>query len=447
MEETASQAIIDSSRGDTPPIEIAPALLGRKVFTATELSCPTAVSVATRYRDFLIRHGAEKAERVDEADVILVDTCAYSSLLEARSLKYIEHQQSKARPDVKVIVTGCLAAINPESIKSVFKGEMFSPKSEEQLGVIFGIEKSAESFFKSTELRSGFNGKYQPSTDWAGPPSTWVTTCRVLHAVNNRFGINWVQTVRRILDRNQSLNPQAYNLAVSQGCVGSCSFCAIPFAKGRTRSVQLGRIIDKIKEMASVGVKDFVLTSEDVGAYGIDIGISIVTLLEHINDLSEDIRVHVWFFDPRWLKKYESGLMQVLEAGRIKSLQLPLQSGSDPILKAMRRGYQLEHVLPIIRKIRTRFPDVCLTTQFITGFPGETDDDFARTMALIEAEYFDYGQGFAFEERPGIAAAAMPGKISQEIRVARAETIKAYYRQKSLRLLLRSIPIAETRPA
>jgi tRNA A37 methylthiotransferase MiaB len=442
VSDAPTQTDQEAGQGET----VVPSLAGRGVFTASEVSCGTSKSLVAGYRDFLVRHGARKVDDVAEADIILIDTCAYSAASEARSIANIGYQQKHARADAKVIVTGCLAAINPGSIKSVFAGEMFSPKNQEQLGKIFGIgEQTAKEFFKPTELRSGFTEprKHEPVRNWVyAHHSFWINLASALHAINNRVPVERVAAVQRVLARSQYFNPRAYNIAISQGCIGNCSFCAIPFAKGRTRSVQLGAIIDKIKEMAAAGVKDFILTSEDSGAYGIDIGITIVTLLEQINRLEEDVRIHIAFFDPRWLKKYETGLLRALESGRIKYLQMPMQSGSDPILRAMRRGYQVEHAAPVIRKIRTTFPELCVTSQFIAGFPGETEDDFRGSMALVESEYFDFAQGFPFEDRPGTATNDMTNHLPVEVRAARAKEINDFYHRKSIRLFFRSVPIA-----
>ncbi len=368
---------------------LAQPLAGHSVFVACDISCTASRSQVGRYRQFLIDHGAAAAETLSEADIVLVDTCAFSHEQEHRSLALVDQKQSQTKPTAKLIVTGCLAGINPEALRARFAGEFFSPRSQEQLGDIFGLSEAAKAYFAPTKIRAAYN--------------------RIrIDGLSRRRG--W----RAALDSIYALH----------------------------RSVPLGAIVEEIRRAVGDGARDIILTSEDTAAYGIDIGTNFVTLLERIHAIEAPFNLYVFFFDPRWLAKYEAGLGAVLEQGRIRHLQLPLQSGSDKVLRAMKRGYTTAQVLPVVARLRNRFPALCLTSQFITGFPGESEADFAATEAVLKQELFDFSEIFPYEERPRTAALAFADPVEVSVRRSRAEALSRIAARQRWKLLLRrkSIP-------
>ncbi|MBV8169229.1 MAG: radical SAM protein, partial [Alphaproteobacteria bacterium] len=131
-----------------------------------------------------------------------------------------------------------------------------------------------------------------------------------------------------------------------------------------------------------------------------------------------------------------------LDAGKVRHIQLPVQSASDELLKRMKRGYRLQNVLPPVRRLRARFPDLALTTQVIAGFPGETEADHAATLALLREELFDHCDVFPFQNRPGIDANELPDQVPEAVRRARAAELLAVMQPIYLKLLWRRRRIA-----
>jgi ribosomal protein S12 methylthiotransferase len=410
-------------------------LAGKTFYAACDISCLSSRALVARHRDFLAFHGAAATDDPQGADIVLVDTCAFSTDAERWSLDLIENLRARTRVGAKFIVTGCLAAINPAQLAERYDGDVLTPRDEGQLARLLGLPQD-DTYFAATELRSGFN---KIRTD-ALPRkrSRWSRILRTLHDIDHRISLAWLPSARRLLDRSQETNRHAFIVTVSQGCVGNCTFCAIPMAKGRTRSVALGAIVDQVREIVGSGqAQNIILASEDTGAYGIDIGLTLPRLLHELNRIPHAFRLSISLFDPRWLQKYERELSTALEAGKVRHIQLPIQTASDALLKQMKRGYRMANVLPPLRRLRARFPDLAFTTQIICGFPGETDADHALTRDLLRQELFDHCDVFAFQNRPEIGANDFPDQVPEAVRRARAADLARVMQPIYLKLLYR----------
>lgn len=402
-------------------------LEGKKLFVAKQVGCTSSRINVDRYQNFILGFGASTADSPHAADIILVDTCAFSEDWEKASLKNITETQVQARENAKVIVCGCLPAMNEKKLKSSFQGDYFSPKSEKDLGRILGLDQEELQFFELERVRGSFlNPKlYGASSKRIQALFYFLIFChRLNHRLSGMFDLHRLPLLGRLLDSSQLVNPHAYSLAVSQGCLGSCSFCVIPLSKGRTQSTSLGLILENIREKVAHGTRKIVLTSEDTGAYGKDIGVTVVDLLEHIQDIPGDFDLHLSFFDPRWLGVYENGLIATLKRGKIKYLQLPLQSASNSVLGRMRRCYQIEEVERILGRIREEVPRLTLQTQIIAGFPGETLEEHLETKAFLQKRWFHSSWIFEFCQREGAETEKMAGFVPAQVIKSRARELR-----------------------
>ncbi|MBI2027038.1 MAG: radical SAM protein [Deltaproteobacteria bacterium] len=365
------------------------------------------------YEEFITSHGATLTFHPQEADILLVDTCATNQLKEDESLGLIKQHEAIAKEGSKVIVCGCLAGINPKRLQEHFKGEFFSPKNEKQLAQILCLDEEDAKLLTAFDPRGRFMGG-----DYTGASKKFrflVRLCTLFHKIDHFFSLNWVPVFGKFLSCTQAANPYAYAISISQGCLGNCSFCVIPMAKGRTVSLPLALITDKIRIMVEKGVKKIILTSEDTGAYGSDIGISIIDLLKQIHKIPGDFELYIHYFDPRWLRLYGHELKVLLAQRRIQYLQLALQSGDNEILKRMKRAYLIDQVLPFIEDFRKSFPRLAMSTQIITGFPGETQAQFENSKSLLKKRLFDNVDVFAFSNRPGADTNTIPGHLEDKI--------------------------------
>lgn len=210
------------------------------------------------------------------------------------------------------------------------------------------------------------------------------------------------------------------------GCNNYCSYCIVPYVRGRERSRKPDDIIKEIDALCGRGVSEITLLGQNVNSYGNDIEgeISFPKLLERIDSETGIKRVRFMTSHPKDLTDELIGCY-----GRLKSLcehiHLPVQSGSNIILEAMNRRYSREHYIELIAKLRECVPQIAVTTDFIVGFPGETEEDFCDTIDLVKEVRFDAAYTFAYSKRSGTSAAQMPGQLDRNIKSERLKRLNA----------------------
>jgi MiaB-like tRNA modifying enzyme len=195
---------------------------------------------------------------------------------------------------------------------------------------------------------------------------------------------------------------------ISYGCLGSCAYCCTVFARGRLRSYAARDVVERVREDAHRGFREFWLTSQDAGAYGRDICTNLAGLLDSLCALSGDFRVRIGMMTPSMVMDILDELVEVLRDERIfKFVHLPVQSGDDQILERMRRPYSVDDFKRVVNTFRARFPELTLATDVICGFPGEEKEAFERTLRLIEDVKPDVVNVSKFFARPKTVAAKM----------------------------------------
>lgn len=221
-------------------------------------------------------------------------------------------------------------------------------------------------------------------------------------------------------------SPYSAYVNIIYGCNNFCSYCIVPFVRGRERSRQPEDILKEIQELCKTGVSEITLLGQNVNSYGKDLEniTAFPALLERIDRETEIKRIRFMTSHP---KDLTDELINCY--GSLKSLcehiHLPVQSGSDEILKNMNRHYTSAHYLGLIEKLRRRVPDIAITTDIIVGFPGETEDDFRQTMELVKTVRFDAAYTFAYSSRRLTKAASMPGHIDKKTKAERLSKLNA----------------------
>ena len=212
-------------------------------------------------------------------------------------------------------------------------------------------------------------------------------------------------------------------VSIMYGCNNFCTYCIVPYVRGRERSRMPEDIIREVKELVEAGYKDITLLGQNVNSYGKDLdgGYDIAYLLNEISRLEGDFWIHLMTSHP---KDASDRLIEALSCKTSANhFHLPLQSGSNDVLKRMNRHYDIERYLSIIDKLRAQSPDITLTTDIIVGFPGESEEDFERTLDIIRSVEYDSVYSFIFSPRKGTPAYAMTDQISDEIKKARFERL------------------------
>lgn len=217
-------------------------------------------------------------------------------------------------------------------------------------------------------------------------------------------------------------------VSIMEGCSKYCSFCVVPYTRGEEVSRPLIDVLTEIAVLADQGIKEITLLGQNVNAY---LGVmddgeiaDFALLLEYLHEIPGIERIRYTTSHP---KEFTTRLIEAYRnlPKLVNHLHLPVQSGSDRILAAMKRGYSILEYKSIIRKLRAIRPDISLSSDFIVGFPGETEADFAATMQLIEELNFDESYSFVYSPRPGTPAADLPDETPQEVKLERLHRLQA----------------------
>lgn len=310
--------------------------------------------------------GHKLTSSLDEADLVVYNTCGVKGPTEDRVIEALRRIPSKK----KIIVAGCLPLINRQRLQAEVRFEgMIGPAAGNQIVEV--VERVADGE-KVVSLKQATSAL----------PSLGLP----------RIRSNAVISI----------------IPVSYGCLGSCSYCCVAFARGRLRSHRPEEVVRRIKQDIASGAREVWLTSEDAACYGRDIGTDLPTLLSELTCIDGDFRIRVGMMTPNTVRDIINDLIEVFRDARVfKFLHLPVQSGDDLILKRMNRKYRVDDFRRIVSSFRDSFPEISLSTDVICGFPSESKQDFERTLELIKETKPDIVNISKFFARPGTTASQM----------------------------------------
>ena len=314
----------------------------------------------------LNRAGYEIVESIADADVVVYNSCAVKGPTENRMVDVFR----RVPLEKKLVVVGCLPEINRERIEKEvrFDGLAGPAVGRKIVDIVDGVVNG--------ERVVAVEGSLSSKPELGLP----------------RMEPNRVVSV----------------VPISYGCLGSCAYCCVVFARGRLRSCSIQEIVQRVKDDVGKGFREFWLTAQDVGCYGKDIGSSLAGLLESVCSVEGDFRVRVGMMTPNSVVDGLDDLVSAFEDDKVfKFVHLPIQSGDDGVLDSMRRSYSVADFKKIVGAFRARFADVTLATDVICGFPGESREAFERTLGLIEEVKPDVVNVSKFYARPRTDAARM----------------------------------------
>jgi threonylcarbamoyladenosine tRNA methylthiotransferase MtaB len=330
--------------------------------------------------------GYQKVEFTDTPDIFIINTCSVTENADKKCHKIVREARAIS-PDAYVAIIGCYAQLKPKEISEI-------PGVDAVLGA---AEK-----FRLVELLDGFVRMPQPT----------VLTSDIERA--NKFNTSY-----SINDRTRTF------LKVQDGCDYSCSFCTIPLARGGSRSDSIENIIRVAKEIAQTEVKEIVLTGVNTGDFGIQNGERkerFIQLIKALDEVEGIDRIRISSIEPNLLT--DEIIEFVAQSKRfVPHFHIPLQSGSNKILKLMRRRYQRELYTERVSKIKDEMPHACIGVDVIVGFPGETNADFLETYQFLNDLNISYLHVFPYSERENTLAAAMPVIIPMKDRNERSKML------------------------
>lgn len=363
------------------------------IVTTTE-GCATNLLENATYRENLKLAGMENTQAAENADVIIVNTCGYTTERENYSTHMIQKLKEKY-PGKEIIVGGCLPKINEQRLKTVYDGPVFSPGDLNQLNKILEInpvqsdEGSSSNFFDDQDF------------EYVSPMHKVALGARPFYFKAENFVGFKFQPLHNIL-KTTVINNEYYSIVVSQGCTGKCTFCAIKAAKGEVKSRPLEVILREFRKGLEHGHKKFWLIGDDIGCYGHDIGTDFAVLLKSILALKEDFELVINYFEPMWFIKLFDRMEPLLKDPRILNINFPIQSGSFRIVRRMGREYDPRVVAQRIELLKKANSELVIKTNIIVGFPGEKWEDFWASLKSVF--YYDAILAIKYTARPGTGA-------------------------------------------
>jgi tRNA-2-methylthio-N6-dimethylallyladenosine synthase len=354
-------------------------------YILTTFGCQMNQADAQRIHGILASLGYEPAENETEAQLILFNTCCVRQHAEQRLISRIQALTSlkKSRPNLILGVAGCMAQNKKEQMFEILPlvDLVFGPNDIEQLPLLLQKARNEKTL-----------GNFAPRGDFDGETADGI-----------------------LLDR-----PYSAMVNIVRGCTNFCTYCIVPYVRGPEVSRPIEELLEFITELANRGVKEITLLGQNVNVYGRDLGIEegFAELLERVENI-DGIRwvrfmtSHPKDFSPTTIKRI-SKLNKVCE-----QYHLPVQAGSNRILKAMKRGYTQEKYFELVRQVRELIPNASISTDIICGFPGETEEDFEKTLELVKKIRYEAAFMYYYSPRKGTAAADMPEQIPENIRKER----------------------------
>ena len=388
-----------------------------KRYHVTTFGCQMNEHDSERMKGMLESLGYAEASAAEDADVILFNTCSIREKADSRFITHLQQAKGLKRQDPERIigVGGCWAQSVKDEVftRFPFVDVAFGPGQVHKLAEFLTSDSiTAQGFFEF----EGFTGH--------------------LPGKRTREFQAWVQ--------------------ISVGCNSRCSYCIVPSTRGREVSRPAEELVQEVRALAADGVREVTLLGQNVNSYGRDLragGAAITSFAELLGRLDGiDGIERIRYTSPHPKDMREDVVRAHAELPSLcEHVHLPLQSGSSPILKAMRRTYTRERYLDRVALIREHVPDCALTTDVIVGFPGETDEDFEQTLEVAEEVGFDGAYTFIYSPRRGTEAAELPGRLPHAESVARmerlVEVVQRRARERAQRFVGRTLEVLVEGPS
>jgi threonylcarbamoyladenosine tRNA methylthiotransferase MtaB len=344
-------------------------------FTVQTLGCKTNQAESYKIEKILLEAGYKKADISEKPDICIINTCAVTSKADLQSRQLIK---KFLKNNIRVIATGCYTELNQDTLlKRIPNLTMLT--NNDKLNLIDLLLPKLDNV-----IESYYHPRHRPA------------------------------------------------VKVQDGCNNSCSYCVIPMARGRSRSLPLHEIFEEIRYYESLNYREIVLTGIHLGSYGRDFiqKITLAQLLKQILTLTKSVRFRLSSLE---INEIDDELLEVLDERRIcKHLHIPLQSGDDMILKSMNRAYTIKEYRKVLDNIFNRFDGIAVGTDIITGFPGEGEVSFINTKQILEEIPFSYLHIFPYSPRPGTNAFYLSEQVDEVTKKIRATILRKIGESKKL---------------
>lgn len=379
-------------------LNIQPLYKGKKYFLRT-YGCQMNVHDSEEIKYYLESLGYEAVEELEKADIVVLNTCAIRENAKDKVFGYLGRCKhlKKENPNLIIAIAGCLMQ-QPKEIEEIHNKHQY-------IDIIIGTHNLSElpSLIEEANNKKNQNIEVYSNSD--------VVFENVKYNRDSKISA-WINII--------------------YGCDKFCTYCIVPFTRGRERSRKMEEVLDEVKTLKDQGYLEITLLGQNVNAYGKDLnlGYDFATLLENVAKIGipriRFVTSHPWNFTDKMvdvIAKYDNIMPYV---------HLPIQSGSDEILKRMNRKYTIEEYKLLFDQIKKKVKNVAVTTDIIVGFPNETDEDFQKTLDIVNYCKFDGAYTFIFSPREGTAAARMEDKITMQVKEERLQKLNELVNKYSL---------------
>lgn len=398
-----------------------------RTFAVATLGCKVNQADSEAISEQMSAAGFVQRNFEEDADIYIVNTCTVTHLGD-RSSRQMISQARRRQPEALLVVTGCYAEMNPQAVAAL-------------PGVDLVVGNSGKDALTEAIKERWTACDVAPTSATTMPVMTKRPALPMLPLDTQHIGSdsalfqvaedepqpdNPAPLATIAPEANHALHSRTrVQMKVQDGCDNRCTYCIVPYVRGKSRSRSIASIVDHVRRKIRAGYKEVVLTGIHLGDYHPDddekrdLGDLIATLLRE----TEMPRIRVSSLEPEdfrleWLELWQNPRM-------CRHLHLPMQSGSNAILRRMARRYNSERYRTIITTAKQLVPGIAISADIITGFPGETDEDFERTYQLASELHFAKAHVFRFSPRQGTAAARMKGQIRDDVKKARSERLLA----------------------
>ena len=351
----------------------------KKTVSFITLGCKVNQYDSDAMRTLFVRNGYSPAEG-DDADVYVINTCSVTSVGDRKSRQMVRRIR-RAHPDAIIAVAGCYAQLAPEVFEKMGDVDVIVGH-QNRTHIVEYVEKAR-------------------------------TAEQPLNEVVDIMKVKYFENME--VDPEGEVKTRAF-IKVQEGCDNYCTFCIIPYARGKLKSRKQEDAVSEIRKLVARGYREVVLTGIHLGNYGKDLhdGTSLSSLVAELVKIPELLRIRLGSIESVELSEELIRIIQN-EPKVCRHLHLPIQSGSDSVLKGMNRHYRLAKYKALITELRDKIPGLALTTDLIVGFPGETEENFKETLETLKEIRFSGIHVFPYSQRTGTPAAAMENQVPEEV--------------------------------
>ena len=361
------------------------------------LGCKLNYSETSSISREFVKKGYEKVSFDDASDIYVINTCSVTQNAD-KEFKYLVNKVKRKNPNSSVVAIGCYAQLKPKKISEI-----------PGVDLVLGADKKFD-------ILNYLNLEDQDNNN--------IHSCEI-------NSVDFFKSSYSLGDRTRSF------LKVQDGCDYKCTYCTIPQARGKSRSGTISEILNNVKHLVASGVKEIVLTGVNIGDYGIfdtktkKRETNFYELISNIDLIPDLNRVRISSIEPNLLS---DEIIQFVHNSNsfVKHFHIPLQSGSDKILKLMKRRYLKNLYISRINKIKKLMPDCCIGVDVIVGFPGETEEEFNETYEFLEALNISYLHVFSYSERDNTESLKINHKIPKKIRAIRSQILRKLSEKKKM---------------